>query len=374
MKFSFFIKKIFLLIITLSFCPLVLFSENKEFKNPEYNFGVIDAIDLEELVENSEYILGPGDKLFLRFFGVSEFSGEVEILNDGTISIPIVGDIYVSGMTKELAEQKIENLLTSHLIQKDIQILIIKPRKIKIAVLGEVNNPGIYSMTEEEVSLSAITEDPLNPILIKGVPTLVDAIQKSGGLTKNAELSNVLLKRRIQSDDSKSYMFAYTNLLKLISEGDFSQNPFLFDGDVIKIGVNNGYANSTKLFGNLSPNKIDIFVIGEVNNPGLVRVKSNSPISKAILAAGGPKGLRTNKSNIKIIRSNNLGEYSVKEYKFNLKNDLKNKEYPLSDGDVILVGKSNLSQSGDAINLVTKPFFGLVQVLQFIRLLENNND
>ena len=72
MKFSFFIKKIFLLIITLSFCPLVLFSENKEFKNPEYNFGVIDAIDLEELVENSEYILGPGDKLFLNF-GVSNF-------------------------------------------------------------------------------------------------------------------------------------------------------------------------------------------------------------------------------------------------------------------------------------------------------------
>ena len=227
MKFSFFIKKIFLLIITLSFCPLVLFSENKEYKNLEYNFAKIDAIDLEELVKNSEYILGPGDKLFIRFFGVSEFSGEVEILNDGTISIPIVGDIYVSGITKELAEQKIENLLTSHLIQKDIQILIIKPRKIKIAVLGEVNNPGIYSMTEEEVSLSAITEDPLNPILIKGVPTLVDAIQKSGGLTKNAELSNVLLKRRIQSDNSKSYMFAYTNLFKLISEGDFSQNPFL---------------------------------------------------------------------------------------------------------------------------------------------------
>ena len=70
-----------------------------------------------------------------------------------------------------------------------------------------------------------------------------------------------------------------------INKRNFSQNPFLFDGDVIKIGVNNGY-KFYKIIWKLSPNKIDIFVIGEVNDK-LVRVKSNS-ISKAILAAGGP--------------------------------------------------------------------------------------
>ena len=104
--------------------------------------------------KDSEYILGPGDKLYLRFFGEKDFSGELDIINDGTISIPIVGDVYVAGLTKKMAEEKIEDLLTPHLIQKDVQVLILNPRKIKVIIIGEVNSPGIYSITEIEISVT----------------------------------------------------------------------------------------------------------------------------------------------------------------------------------------------------------------------------
>ena len=106
--------------------------------------------DLKSFIKDSEYILGPGDKLFLRFFGAMEFSGEVSILNDGTVSVPIIGDIYLTGITKKMAEEKIETLLSPHLIQKDVQVVVLNPRKIKVAIIGEVNNPGIYSINEED--------------------------------------------------------------------------------------------------------------------------------------------------------------------------------------------------------------------------------
>ena len=361
------IIKFLILIIFCPFSPSVIKSELlKE-----------NIISLDQLVRNSEYIMGPGDKLELRFSGQENFNGPVEILNDGTISLPIVGDIYITGMTKKLAENKIKKLLSTHLILPDVQILIKKPRKIKIAVIGEVINPGIYSLTEKETAYTIDKEFPFLPLENQGVPTLIDAIQKSGGFSKSADLTNILIKRKMSSaENNEKYKFAYSDLLKLVREGDFNQNPFLFDGDVITIRKNLKNKNKPMSFwGNLSPNKINVFVIGEVKDPGLKQIRSNSSLTKAILAAGGPINFRTKKTNIKIISENPSGEYLISEYKFNLKNKIINENIPnLNEGDVIFVGSSKLSKTGDALNLITRPFEGLYQTLRFIRLLEKKDD
>lgn len=360
------IIKFLILIIFCPFSPSVIKSELlKENIN-----------SLDQLVRNSEYIMGPGDKLELRFSGQENFNGPVEILNDGTISLPIVGDIYITGMTKKLAENKIKKLLSTHLILPDVQILIKKPRKIKIAVIGEVINPGIYSLTEKETSYTIDKEFPFLPLENQGIPTLIDAIQKSGGFLKSADLSNILIKRRMPSTENEiKYKFAYSNLFKLVKEGDFNQNPFLFDGDVITVNQNLKNENKPVSFwGNLSPNKINVFVVGEVKDPGLKQIRSNSSLTKAILAAGGPINFRTKKTNIKILREKKSGNYSISQYKLNLQNTVVSENIPkLNDGDVIYVSSSNLSKTGDAIKLIARPFEGLYQTLRFIRLLENKN-
>ena len=178
------------------------------------------------------------------------------------------------------------------------------------------------------------------------------------------------------AENNEKYKFANSDLLKLIREGDFNQNPFLFDGDVITIRKNLKNKNKPMSFwGNLSPNKINVFVIGEVKDPGLKQIRSNSSLTKAILAAGGPINFRTKKTNIKIISENPSGEYLISEYKFNLKNKVINENIPnLNEGDVIFVGSSKLSKTGDALNLITRPFEGLYQTLRFIRLLEKKDD
>ena len=95
MKKIIFSYKLFFIFLTLLFLPSFLKYKTyaQEFKK---------SIDIKKLIDTSEYILGPGDKIFLRYFGEKEFSGEVDILNDGTISIPIVGDTNVTGLTKKI--------------------------------------------------------------------------------------------------------------------------------------------------------------------------------------------------------------------------------------------------------------------------------
>ena len=368
MKKIIFSYKLFFIFLTLLFLPSFLKYKTyaQEFKK---------SIDIRKLIDTSEYILGPGDKIFLRYFGEKEFSGEVDILNDGTISIPIVGDTNVTGLTKKMAEEKIEFLLSPHLIQKDVQIIIKKTRNLKIAVLGEVINPGIYSMSNEEISLTPdLKELGANPVKIKGLPTLVDAIQKSGGITNKADIARINIKRKNPiKKDIETFTNANLNLFKLLEEGDFAQNPFLFDGDIITINKSkDGKTQNLELFGNLSPSVMSVFVVGEVNNPGLIRVNANLPLSKVLMAAGGPKSIRANRTNIKILRGSSQNSFSVKNYKFNLKNNLVNSKNPvINNGDVIFVGSSAIAKTGDAMTTVAKPFLGIVQILSFIKLVND---
>ena len=100
MKKIIFPSKLFFIFLTLLFLPSFL-------KYKTYAQDLSKSIDIRKLIDKSEYILGPGDRLFLRYFGEKDFSGEVDILNDGTISIPIIGDTNITGLTKKWLKKKL---------------------------------------------------------------------------------------------------------------------------------------------------------------------------------------------------------------------------------------------------------------------------
>ena len=98
---------------------------------------------------------------------------------------------------------------------------------------------------------------------------MVDAIQKAGGITQNANLRETVLQRRLPGMESElRYKQAELDLLDLVLDGNQSQNPFLFDGDTIRIMRRKKLL--MKLWSwrtNLSPQVISVNVIGEVENP-----------------------------------------------------------------------------------------------------------
>ena len=186
---------------------------------------------LSKLQEDA-YIIGPGDILDLKLFDAEGLSGTLEVLNDGSVPLPLVGSIKLSGLTLQQATIWVRKLMGRELLRPDLQLRVVKPRPIRVALVGQVERPGIYSLTTSETGQTEGGPE----IRLSGLPTVVDAIQKAGGITQNANLREVVLQRRLPGKENEfGYKQAELNLLDLVLGGNQNQNPFLFDGDTIRI-------------------------------------------------------------------------------------------------------------------------------------------
>ena len=168
-----------------------------------------------------QYILGPGDLLSIKFLGsdfLKEFSGNYPILNDGNVNLPIIGTKYLNNLSLNQAKKLLINEYGKEIISPNIYLQLESARPIKVSIIGEIVRPGIYSMTNNEISsLKGIQSIPSS-----GLPTLIDALQKAGGITKDANLKNVLIERKIPGP-KKEYKIGSINLLDTIFKGDQTQ-------------------------------------------------------------------------------------------------------------------------------------------------------
>ena len=321
----------------------------------------------DQLLGEDAYILGAGDGLNLRFLAVPEFSGPLEILNDGTASLPLLGNVMLSGLTLSQASQWLETLYRAQLQRPNLQLSVARPRPLRVAVVGEVERPGLYTLTTTEASRTEAA------VAISGPPTLVDAIQKAGGLTSTANLRRVWLQRRLPGNDRR-FKQAPVDLLALVRLGDQFQNPLLFDGDTIRIErVEESAELSAELASTtLSPTAITVNIVGEVQSPGRLQVPANTPLMKAILAAGGPQTWRANTSKVEVVRIFRNGSAQRRTYAYDPSQDVSmDKNPPLVEGDTVIVNRTRYAVSADAIGAVSQPLTGLVNVLTLFRLLDD---
>ncbi len=354
---------IFFSTITIIYTRQIFAFEQKIITSNIENGDIFNKKDIQD----DFYLLGPGDKIRLNFFNFKELSDDFEILNDGTVQIPYIGSININNLTFEQASSKVKSLLQKELINPDFQLKLIQKRPLKISLIGEIERPGLYSLSQSENSTTRG-----GPILqISGMPTVIDAIQKAGGITQQADLLNVQISRRLPGY-SKKYKTTNVNLMNLILDGDQTQNLYLFDGDIIKI-------NKAKFMpkdlleltaANFSPKVIKIYVIGEVEQPGMLEVSANTLLNQGLLYAGGLKNWRSNKGNIQLIRINRNGTVSRKKIKFNLARGLSlDKNPPLKDGDTIVVSRNIFAKGTDTLSNVTKPISDVVTTWTLFKLI-----
>ena len=323
-------------------------------------------------LEEDAYIIGPGDVLELRLFDSPELSGQLEVLNDGSVPLPLIGSVRLTGLTLQQATVWVKTLMGQQLLRPDLQLRVLKPRPIRVALVGQVERPGIYSLT---VSESVSTEGGPSTS-VSGLPTVVDAIQKAGGITQKANLRDVQLQRRLPGE-TPQFKQARLNLLDLILEGNQSQNPYLFDGDTVRLGkADETPEEAIELASvNLSPQVIGVNVIGEVVKPGLLELQANTPLVQAVLAAGGPKNWRANRGNVELVRINRNGSATLERFKIDLSQGASNeKNPPLRDGDTVKVNRSGLAKASDAIGAVSEPLSSLVTIWTLLRLVNDGTN
>ena len=317
--------------------------------------------------QDDAYILGPGDSLSLRFLAATELSGPFNLLSDGTASLPLLGNVRLTGLTLSQASQWLETLYKRQLLRPELQLSVTSPRPLRVALVGQVSRPGLYTLTPSEASQTEAA------VPIAGLPTLVDAIQKAGGITAEADLRSVMLQRRLPGE-SGAYKRTRLNLLALILEGDQQQNPLLFDGDTIRIeAAAEPVPEMIELSSTtLAPLDITVNVIGEVKGGGRIQVPANTPLVQAVLAAGGPIAWRANRGDVELVRINRNGTATREKFALDLSQGASNsKNPPLRDEDTVVVNRSGLAATSDALTAIITPLSPILNILGFIEVVNN---
>ncbi|MCR4395229.1 MAG: polysaccharide export protein, partial [Candidatus Saccharicenans sp.] len=181
-----------------------------------------------------EYIIGPRDLLEIKVFELPEFDHTVRVSEDGSITLPLLGNVQVGGLTKEKVEQKIADLLDKYVKKAQVSVFIKEYQSSRVAIIGAVEKPGMYELV--------------------GRQTLLQMVSQAGGFKENAA-NEIYILREGQEGNTASISI---DLEDLLLNGNQRLNIPLQPGDVINVPVDR---------------LITIYVFGQVRNPGALQVK-----------------------------------------------------------------------------------------------------
>jgi polysaccharide biosynthesis/export protein len=129
---------------------------------------------------SAEYRLGYGDVIEIKFFNTPEYNETVAIRPDGFISLQRLSELYVTGKTTSEINREITQAYSEVLQNPEVTVFVRQFGGQQCYVMGEVEKPGIITVT-------------------KGM-TLMRAIAAAGGPKKTAKMSSIIL---IRSEDLK---------------------------------------------------------------------------------------------------------------------------------------------------------------------------
>lgn len=308
---------------------------------------------------SANYILGAGDQVALSVIGYPEFTGTVAILADGSITLPLVGQMQAAGLTSSQFSNVLTQNLKTYLVDPVVSISLTTMRPVIVTVSGEVHRPGPVQLTglsssdAEPLSATPGTEGQVSnsaPSLNKpSLPTLSSAILRAGGVTRDADIRQVIVRRPAGSGRTEVLTL---NLWEAITSNAGIADLGLRDGDAIYIPQLTGdeIDRRTIASSSLAPETVRVKVVGEVKNPGEVAVAPDSTVSSAVAIAGGPTN-DAQLNSVSLVRQNESGE--IEETEINLENLVD--DYQIRDGDVVVVEKRGYLSVTDGIARVLNP-------------------
>ena len=235
------------------------------------------------------YLLGENDELTISIWGLAEHSEVVTVSESGYINSRIAGRIYVGSKNFKTVKSLVRNRMNSFFDLKKSQfdLKLNYSRVISVNIIGEVFNPGAYS--------------------IPATNTLFNALVAAGGPSQIGSVRNIYLMRDGKTIDS-------LDVYKYLFDPSTSQDLFMQNNDYIYVPV--------------ASNVIDLK--GEVNRPYSYEVKSGDKLVDLIKYAGGfTKMAYKNGITVKRIFNNSIKTITVDE--------VGTDNLDMNNGDVITV-------------------------------------
>jgi len=224
---------------------------------------------------HQDYELGPGDIINVIVwdhpeitipagsYRSAEQSGTL-VADDGTIFFPFAGTIKVAGKTTRQVRDMLSQRMSKVIENVQLDVRIVAFRSKRVYVVGEVKQPGLQAINDIQMNM-------------------LEAINRAGGITEEADHGNVLLTRGGQT--------WRVDMQALYEDGDVSQNVPLQPGDIVNVP-------------DRQLNKV--FVLGEVKEPGsFIMNKRRTTLAEALSNAGFVNQITSDPNWIYVMRSDN---------------------------------------------------------------------
>ena len=211
------------------------------FKSIQTTFMPINEPNMD-----ASYVLDFGDAITLQLVGQQQSIDELQIQRDGSINLPNLGKVQLSGLSLEEASKLIKAKIESAYIGVDAFITLSNVRDIQILVTGNAEQPGVYT--------------------VNGNTSFLQAIAIAGGPSDFGSLREFVLKRNNET-------ISKIDLYDVIIKGDISTNERLRSGDVIHI----------------SPVKNLVSIFGGVKRPDNYELLKDETFDDLLFFANGIK-------------------------------------------------------------------------------------
>ena len=239
------------------------------------------------------YRLGPGDEVIIDIWGASQNTIRQQISPDGTINIQKIGPVNLNGLTISEANDYLKKTLNkiynglnnTNDPTSDIRLTLGSIRTIQINVMGEVVQPGTYSLSS--------------------FSTVFHALYRAGGVSDIGSLRNVQLVRNGRT-------IATIDVYQFIMKGNIQDDVRLQEGDVVIVPAYD----------------ILVKIDGKVKRPMRFEMKKDENLSTLISYAGGFEADAYTRS-LRVVRQNG------QEYEVNTVKDLDYSVYKMRNGDVV---------------------------------------
>jgi polysaccharide biosynthesis/export protein len=273
------------------------------------------------------YRIGPQDRLLVTVWEhpelndpggekiEPELAGKV-VDENGDLYYPYIGNIHVAGKTISTVRSQMTRALSKYFKQVKLDVRVLSFQSHRAAVVGEVKTPGIQAMTETPLTVS-------------------EAISRAGGVTENADMSNVAVAR-----DGKLYKL---DVLGMYEQGKTTQNLLLKDGDVLNI-----------------PDRKDnkVLVMGEVGKQQSIQInKGKLSLAQALAESYGLDFNSSRPEDIYVIRS---GDMKPEIFQLNAESPdamILADQFTLQAHDTVFVGTAGVTKWSRVLNQILPSSF-----------------
>jgi protein involved in polysaccharide export with SLBB domain len=259
-------------------------------------------LPLEEPLDPNLYICGSGDSFELRFWGTQNMSIRLTTDLEGNAFIPKVGKVRVAGQTLTQARARVLGAVRRFYPGLKSDVSLVKARQFVVHVVGDVKKPGLYQSNARRRVSSVIGE--------------------AGGTT--GSIRRIQIRRRTGAT-------ATADLLLYSRTGETRYNPYLLDGDVVRVPKTG----------------VMVTIAGPVRDPGSYELIASRDMAELLELAGGFKSSASRGLPIRITRRNRNERETAMELRFTRDGGVPNTR--LRDDDEIFVPSTGEIQRSVAL-------------------------